>query len=305
MSEVQKATVASQTTGGKPAGAATITPSKTPPFQLQTTKSSHRYLKLLIYGNYGSGKTTLAASSTELPHMQDVFLINAEAGDLAIDQMDHVDAVTVKDYRMLSVLKDFLVAHCQARDAGDMDKLCELDAKVRPEPLPKDIPVRQYRTVIIDSLSEVETYCMYQLLGISDNTRLDEEVASAEWSEYKRNHNMILRLVRNFRDLPMNVIFICAEQFTQDEVKKMKYAPALTGKLSKQVQGFMDMVGYLQTGAPKDDGTIPRRLSVLPTGRFDAKHRFSTFKGSYFDEPSMKSILTQVGLLPDPSKSKA
>lgn len=272
-----------------------IKPTQAPPFKLEAPHTRRRHLKVMIYGNYGTGKTTLAGTAANVESMRDVLVINAESGDLALTPFqDRIDTIQVTEYKRMSQIKEFLTKHCKARDAGDIDKLREMESYLRGYEV--ETP-KQYNTAIIDSLSEVEQYCMNQLLGITDTTKLDEEVQSAEWSEYKRNHSMIQRLVRAFRDLPMHVIFICGEQFNQDEAKRYKYSPALTGKLSKQVQGFMDMVGYLAIGNPKDDGTVPRRLYVLPTGKYDAKHRYANFHGSFFDDPSMESILEQVGLL--------
>ena len=157
----------------------------------------------------------------------------------------------------------------------------------------------KYRTVL--SLSLFEGYDhdeISSMLGITTSTRLDEEVQGAEWGEYKKNHTMILRVVRAFRDLPMNVIFTAGEKYNQDETKKYKYTPDLTGQLAKKVQGFMDLVGYYRQ-ASGPDGQIARRLFVLPSGsgRYDAKHRYQQFKGEYFDNPSLGSILKEVGLL--------
>jgi hypothetical protein len=69
----------------------------------------------------------------------------------------------------------------------------------------------------------------------------------------------------------------------------------LTGKLAKQVQGFMDVVGFLRT--EKDQGKDVRRMYVRRTQSFDAKCRFSGFKGNYWQNPSLPSILKDVGLI--------
>jgi predicted DNA-binding protein len=147
--------------------------------------------------------------------------------------------------------------------------------------------------------------CMYQLLGITDRTRIDEEVASAEFSEYKRNHNMVLRAVRAYRDLPMNVLFTSAAQQVQDDRKRFVYQPALTGKLAKQIQGFMDMVGFLVVSPNATEETAPRRLYVQPSERFDAKNRFRGFKPLYFENPTVNTILSSVGLLEKMRQVKA
>ena len=85
----------------------------------------------------------------------------------------------------------------------------------------------------------------------------------------------------------------------KDESKKFKYTPDMTGQLAKKVQGFMDMVGYYVTGKAGDE-TI-RRLYVVPsgTGRYDAKHRYQAFKGEYFENPTIGSILEETGLMDD------
>lgn len=272
---------------------------KLPPFRIETPSTRKRHLKILIYGNYGTGKTTLAGTAQLVPSMRDVLLIDAESGDLSLDGMDGIDTVRVTDYKTIARVQEFLKRHCILRDKGDIEGLRELEARLRGcDPSDIETP-RQYNTAIIDSLTEVESHCMYQLLGINDTTRLDEEVQSAEWAEYKKNHSMIGRLVRSFRDLPMHVIMTAAQQYTQDEAKRQLFTPAMTGKLASQVQGFMDVVGYLVVGEAEEGGTPPRRLYVQPSGkrRYDAKNRFAAFKGSYFDNPTMESILSEVGLL--------
>ncbi len=270
---------------------------RAPMFRIETVQRRERFLKLLIYGNYGVGKTTLACSALEVKGMNNVLMINAEAGDLSVDSEDNLDAITITDFRSLGRINEFLKQHCTARDAKDIDRLREMEANLRGCEEDEIKEPRQYRTVILDSLSELESYCFDQLLGITDTTRLDEETQSAEWGEYKQNNTMMLRLVRAFRDLPMHVIFTCAEKYTQDETKKFKYTPDMTGKLAKKIQGFMDMVGYYSQG--KDGDKVQRRLYVMPSalGKYDAKHRYQSFNKDHFVDPTIGSILKEVGLL--------
>lgn len=289
-------------TAKKPASATGVTGNETkkavrkPAFRIETVQRKERYLKALLYGNYGVGKTTLAASANEIGDMQHVIIISAEKGDLSIVHHEDLDQIPVPDFRTLGQINEYLKQHCRARDEGDEDRLRQMEAVLRGVEADEIEEPRQYRTVILDSLTELEAYCFNQLLGISDTTRLDEETQAAEWGEYKKNNTMILRVVRAFRDLPMNVIVICGEKYTQDETKKFKYVPDLTGQLAKKVQGFFDMVGYY-TQAKGTDGSTRRRLFVMPSHRYDAKHRYQAFKGDYFDDPDMAMIMGESGLL--------
>jgi len=279
---------------------------KAPPFQISSIHNKSRWLKLFVYGNYGTGKTRLAGSAALVPQMRDVLMIDAEAGDLTIatqeDTAEHIDVVRVSTFKELARVQEYLKVHCKLRDEDNEEKLKELEKLLFTDYDP-DKKARRFNTVIIDSLSEAETFSMYQLLGITENTRLDEETQMAEWAEYKKNNSQILRLVRAFRDLPMNVIITSAAAYTQDEFKRFVYQPALTGKLSKQVQGFMDIVGFLVVTAD-GSGEDVRRMFVQPSAKYDAKNRLSSYKGSYFDNPSMGSILQAVDLLEKPNTTK-
>ena len=293
--------VGQKTVAGKPSQQEVVKKATRPPaFRIESNSGGQRrerYLKLLIYGNYGVGKTTLAATSSLVPSMGDVLMINAEAGDLSLEGMEDIDTITINTFKALGQINEFLKQHCEAREKGDMDKLITMEAVLKGcEPADITKP-REYKTLIIDTLSEVESYCFDQLLGITDTITIDQEVQSAEWGEYKQNNKMIQRVIRAFRDLPMNVIFTCGEKYNQDETKKYKYTLDMTGQLAKKVQGFMDMVGYYVMG--RDGDKIVRKLCVLPspTGKFDAKHRYARFKGDSFMNPTMESILKEVGLL--------
>ncbi|KKK74153.1 hypothetical protein LCGC14_2886620 [marine sediment metagenome] len=101
---------------------------RTPQFRIETVERKERYLKLLIYGNYGVGKTTLAASAMLVASMRDVLMISAEAGDLSVVDMKGLDAITIKDFKALGYINEFLKQHCKARNADDEKELIKLEA---------------------------------------------------------------------------------------------------------------------------------------------------------------------------------
>jgi len=285
---------------------ASVKPKTAPPFAIKRVTTDSQWMKLLIYGMHGSGKTTLAGSAVDVESMGDVLMVSAESGNLTlldnvrIKNLDNLDTIPVNNFDSVVKIYEFLTSHIKFRDANDVEKLRGQEAWLRGcDPSEIENP-RKYRTVILDSLTEIEAYCMYKLLGTHgefSTSMLDEDTKTAEFKEYKQNNNMVNLLVRAFRDLDMHVIVLCGRAFEQDEMKKFLYSPQLTGKLRTQVQGYFDIVGYLVVGKTGDDGKAPRRLYVQPEGRWDAKCRFSGYASGHFDNPTLTSMMKDLGRL--------
>lgn len=286
---------------GKPVPAV---PVAKPAFVIQslTATRSNKYLKALVYGRPGVGKTSFCGSAVDLAGMRDVLLLSVEQGSMSlhdnprIKNPELIDEISAVNFKVCSTVKDFLAAHCILRDQGNDEKLWELQRKYMPG---VEDRLRKYRTVIIDSLSEIETLNMYDLLSVNPdaNAALAGEMPVAEFKEYKQNNNKMQLLIRAIKNLPMNVFMTCAEAWEQDEMKRYHFTPSLTGKLSGQIQGFFDIVGYLQAASPTEDKEAPRRLWVQPVGgRFDAKTRLASLKKPYFDDPVVASIMAAAGL---------
>lgn len=168
--------------------------------------------------------------------------------------------------------------------SNNEEKLAELI----PEP-------KRFRTVITDSLTEAQKYCMYQLLGIDPLThKIDAEPDSAEWKDWGSSREMVNFLVRRFRDLDINALFVCGVDETEDAKKRKYFIPMLPGKLSKDVQGLVDVVGYIRK-VPQEGGKVIRRLFLEggDYGGFNiaAKHRFGeNLKGQYLDNATMQHL---------------
>jgi hypothetical protein len=268
-------------------------------FQIKPLHSvaQSKKLKIWIYGKYGSGKTTLAGSAVDVPKMRDVLLISIESGEMSLFDSPtakltkDIDVINITKFAELQAIRDFLIAHVLFRNQGALDKLRALQDRV----IEWDGRLRQYQTVIIDSLTELDSACMQELLGIHNGFNFAGEMPAAEFKEYKQNFNKMQMLVRQFRDLDMNVILISATSWEKDETQAFHYTPTQTGKLSNAIQGFVDVVGFLSTGTATEQAAAPRRLYVEPlSGKFDAKSRLS--RKPFFDNPTMFAILQSVGL---------
>lgn len=279
------------------------------PFIIETKHTRQRWLKALIYGPHGSGKTELIASSVDVESMRDVIMVDAERGDTTLEEneriknVDLISTVRVTNFKQVAYIQEFLTAYCRARDIKDFDKMrklyCQVTGKSMDEVTSENVP--QFKTVLIDSLTEVEGYCTYQILNIDSGKMVIDDMDVAGWPEFRKNLEMMKLLVRAYRDLPMNVLFACAESYNQDEQKRYHYQPQLTGKLATSVQGFVDIVGRMVVGAATPEQPVaPRRLYVQPVSggaKFDAKNRKSVYKNAFFEDPTMHSIMSAINMI--------
>lgn len=274
-----------------------------PAFSIESSKQRKRYGNWMFYGDYGTGKTTLAASASEVPEMKDVLFLNIEAGDESIRHMD-LDIVDISDFSQFARVHEYLRIHCKHRDQWEDDKdeaakarLIELEAILKGVEEDSIKEPTMYRTVIIDTLTEVQKYCMYGLLGVQiGEWALDMAPEAPEWQDWSKSAEMIRLLIRSFRDLPMHTIIVCAQANEQDHQKRFHHHPLLPGKLANEAQGFFDVVGYL-VAAPTEGGGMHRRLWLEPGQTFKAKNRFADFKDRFVDDPTMAN-LSKLRLMP-------
>lgn len=269
---------------------------KVQPFSIVRSEQAEYWMKLLIYAAYGAGKTTFASGALDIDEMNDVLFIDAEGGTLVLPE--GVDLVRIKRYDQMARVKDYLRLHCRYRDEGNLEKLAKLESQLRGEEVkPED--AKQYRTVIVDSLTEVYQFLQYMITGVDyESQALDLEPEGMEGSVWNKASEMTQLLVRTLRDLPMHVVIVCSEQEVQTEGSKILKRPALPGKLGSKVQGFLNTVGYLEVATVKEDGkSVIRRRLWLQQGhpRFQAKMRLRRELHAdaprYLDEPHIGDLL--------------
>lgn len=271
-----------------------------------------QFVKILVYGAPGSGKTTLGGSAADVEAMRDVLVISAEGGTMVFDENDRIkeskylDIVRIERMEQLQKLYEFLQAHLIAVRSNNESELKNLQSMVMGMPIEKigldfQTRLRKYKTVIIDSLTEIEAQNLTKILGYDENSGFDEgdDVAVAKFDDFRKNNNIVQRIVRSFRDLQMNVVIVCGVGYVQDEMKRFYYSPSLTGKLSQQVQGFMDIVGYLVNSTNAAGTAEIRKMYVQPVAqvKFAAKNRRASYKGVFFEDPTMKSIMSELKLI--------
>lgn len=268
-----------------------------------------KYLNALFYGKHGAGKTTLCGSAADVPEMRDVLVVTAEGGTVVFEDNDRItdyvglDTLKVDRIEQFQKVYEFVKEHCFLRDRADEGGLRKLqDMVINPQDESQDPErLRKYNTVIIDSLTEIEALNLAKILGL-DALGLDagDDMEVAGYPQFRKNMHIMQRIVRQFRDLPINVLVICSQAYEKDERNTFHYSPKLTGQLRDIIQGFFDVVGWLVVGTKPDENTPgPRRLYVQPQSapKADAKCRLASYKKDFFDNPVMHDIMIGTGFV--------
>ena len=216
-------------------------------------------VNMLIYGEPGVGKTILAGSASEIEAMGPVLFIDIEGGTMSLrNKFPNVDVVRVSNWTdMLKVYNDLQSSN-------------------------------HYRTVVLDSLTEIQKFSMYHIMKdlIEGDPDRDPDVPGLR--EWGKNSEQVRRFVRAFRDLPVNTIFTALAATDKDpKTGAIQHRPYLSGKLSAEVAGFLDIVCYMYMRVL--DGDVRRLLLTSSTDSCVAKDRSDSLP-PVLEDPDMTTI---------------
>ena len=203
--------------------------------QIQTTRGygSDR-LKILVYGESGVGKTTLARTTPDQPG---TLIISAEGGllSLADQTIDYID-ITAEGEPMAALAS---VYHWLA--GGE----------------------HTYRWIFIDSISELAEVCLAGALKANADGR----------AAYGDLASTMRQWVKAFRDLPMHVV-MTAKANRVKTADGLLYGPSMPGQqLTQGLPYFFDEVFALRVVGDPDDGGLCRWLMTGRDETHDAKDR--------------------------------
>lgn len=216
---------------------------------------------MLIYGDPGVGKTRLAGSASVVEDLSPVLFVDVEGGTMSLQRTyPLVETVRVNKWDELQTIYNELYRGTHG-----------------------------YKTVVLDSLSEIQEQSMLQIMdelaitGRPSGGEVDIDIpAMREWG---KNRTQTRKFVRAYRDLPMNTIFTCLAMDEKDKKTGLsRIMPQLTGKSRQEVPGFIDYVFYMFVKNEQ------RQLLTTMTDKVVAKTRNETLP-TVITDPTMDKLI--------------
>lgn len=243
-------------------------------------------MNILIYGDPGVGKTHLAGTAQDVPEMRNVHVFNIDGGLMTLAPRGDISATNI-------------------RTVGELES--ELYRIINHDPKFDGI-----KTVVIDNITELQTLSLEEITTRESAVRKKKDknytIDDVYLEDYKIGGTQLARVLRGFRDLPMNVIYIAHRK---DKMRKgtqtlEESKPSLTDKLCTAVMGYMDFVWYLYTADEIEEyesngqvlqmSVTHRYLLTQPMNLFKAKTRGEKFAqriGTIIRDPNMVDIMSK------------
>lgn len=219
-------------------------------------------LKILLYGEPGAGKTTLAATAQEHPLLGPILALNLEGGMLSVASRG-IEFVDVPNIPTLEEIYRALWAN---------------------DPL-----YMKYKTIVIDSGSEMYTKAITEIVatareaGIGTGGKVTRTIDDFNVEDYGTAGNRIFRLFRAFRNLDRHVIITAHPKTTFARDNKgaptsvvTEVKPNFSGQLANKLIGCFDCVWFMYKKTDKH-GVIHRNLLTDDHGAYKGKTRGEFF----------------------------
>lgn len=260
----------------------------------QVNISSDRdYLRLLLYGRPGSGKTRTAATAALDPRMAPALMLDAAANPLSL--RDYTDA---PDIIRMDMLEDFNMPYDWIRRG-----------QPKEHPLTKQFNLRPpYKTIIIDQLTQWQRMFFAKAMNYADNPKYGpgDIVPKREWDHYNKVLYSMVNAVSLYCSLPVHVIMVAQESNKDPSSTDGVVSMALEGQSAIEIGSYVYAIGRIVPRARVGDQIVKKIEEATKSnekaavvvfwttwGGYDAKDQYGTL-GQFMVNPTMTMVYDRV-----------
>lgn len=179
------------------------------------------YLKILIYGDPGSTKSSFAATAPNN------LVVDLEDGMIAAKNSPNGIAENVQTVRW-----------------NEIGGFAGFGSLVQTfQRAPEELKV--YETLTVDSFSEAHKRGLAEVTEREFRKRPSKNRYVPETEEQMENNERMIRILRAIRDMDRNLILIAHARTIEPKNKPAKTFPDFSESLANKIEAMMDVVGYM------------------------------------------------------------
>lgn len=223
------------------------------------------YVKVLVFGRHGQGKTRFAASAPR------VLIVDInEKGTRSARQFKGAKVFPVSTWEDI----DLIYWYLRNRE-------------------------HKFQSVAIDTITAMQQVCMSHVLGVEADKNPDKDRAMPSKREWGKLAELMRPTILNFRNLPMHVIFTAQERTVGDDDEPTEKVPDLSPGSRGPACGAVSIIGRLykkevrvaDRKAKKEKHVWEDRMLIGPHEDFpDLKDRSNNL-GRIVRKPTMSHVI--------------
>ncbi len=196
----------------------------------------------ILYGESGVGKTPFAGTLQQYEKTSPCLLLDVDQGAMSLTDEDRPIVVPIEKWEEVQRIQPFMKAKEWEKLAAYISELVQ-----------KDIPTLEYKSVVIDSGTELEYKLRSSIVGPAD------EIPSQP--EYLKTQERFRRMYRHFRDLDgMSLVLVAGVRELKDDVAGIiKHYPAFQPNLGKDLIRMTDLILFMNVSYDTVSGSSDRK----------------------------------------------
>jgi len=215
----------------------------------------------ILFGESGVGKSPMCGTLQAYPKTSPCLFLDVDRGAMSLDGLKELPTIfPVDTWSQMGIFYDRL-------KNGKWEQLAEYLSKG----LERDVPVLQFKSVVIDSGTELE----YKLRsGVVSENSGEMEIPSQP--DYLKTQERFRKMFRSFRDLPISLVMTAGiREVKEESTGIVKRSPDFQPSLVHDLVRMTDLVIYMSVtmSGTGTDAKWERHLVTSLSQRFIARDR--------------------------------